>query len=427
MDPIFLLEAEGLYREDRVDRDNFLGTQGVARDITGQKRVEEELRRANQLKDEFLATLSHELRTPLNAIVGWSQMLQSGMLTADLTERAVDAIARNGMAQRQLINDVLDVSRIITGKMRLEPRVFDVTAAVTAAMDTLKPAAEAKGIKLNIDRPGTEALPLMGDPDRLQQVFWNLLSNAVKFTPEGGRVEVRLRRLDSSLDIEVRDTGVGIPPLFLPHVFERFSQADSSMNRRHHGLGLGLALVRHLVELHGGTVQAESEGQDKGTTIRVRLPIGLEGRHSGTGAESSRDAEREGVLAGIRVLLVDDEADSREIVGALLRHAGAEVAEADSTRNALTMLPLLLPDIVVSDIGMPEQDGLELMRLVRSLPQEAGGTVPAIALTAYGRREDRDKALEAGYQLHVAKPVLPDELTQHVLSLTAPAHRKSQS
>ena len=246
--------------------------EGVARDITAQRQVEDELRHANQLKDEFLATLSHELRTPLNAIVGWSQMLQSGKLTPDLLPKAVDAIARNALAQRQLINDVLDVSRIINGKMRLELRVFDLTEAVRAAAEAFRPAVEAKQLELAITLP-PDGLPLLADPDRLQQVFWNLLSNAVKFTPTGGRIDVEVRTTDGSVLVEVRDTGVGIPGWFLPHVFERFRQVDSAMNRSHHGLGLGLALVRHLVELHGGTIWAASEGEGQGTTIGLTLPL----------------------------------------------------------------------------------------------------------------------------------------------------------
>lgn len=407
----------------RDDDGRLVAVEGVARDITGQKQVEEDLRRANQLKDEFLATLSHELRTPLNAIVGWSQMLQSGKLTPDLTNRAVEAIARNAMAQRQLINDVLDVSRIVTGKMRIEPRVFDINSAVTGAIDSFRPAAEAKNIELSLSLPAS-ALPVTGDPDRLQQVFWNLLSNAVKFTPNGGRVEVSVRALDSTLVVEVRDTGAGIPGWFLPHIFERFSQVDSAMNRRHHGLGLGLALVRHLVELHGGTVEGESEGEGHGTTIRVRLPLRLDVPAEGTGrdpasvASTPRPAPGSGSLAGIRVLLVDDEADSRQVIGAALRHAGAEVTEADGASTALALLPLLRPDVIVSDIGMPQQDGLELIRLVRGLAENAGGEVPAVALTAYGRDEDRDKAIDAGYNLHVAKPVLPDALVSQLAALT---------
>ncbi len=399
--------------------------EGVARDITVQKAVEEELRRANQAKDEFLATLSHELRTPLNAIVGWSQMLQAGKLPADMAERAIEAIARNAMAQRQLINDVLDVSRIITGKMRLNPSVFDLTAPLTASVEALRPAADAKGIELQLDL-GPATLPLMGDADRLQQVFWNLMANAVKFTPAGGRVTVRAVVNAGLIEISVQDTGVGIPAWFLPHVFERFTQVDSSMNRRHHGLGLGLALVRHLVELHGGTVSADSEGEGLGTTIRVKLPLRLEaadptGQLAGAHAGATE-------LAGVSIMLVDDEADSRQIVGTVLRQAGADVSEADSTQTALAMLPLIHPDVIVSDIGMPGLDGLELIRLVRTLPSRDGGTTPAIALTAYGRDEDRDRALEAGYQMHLAKPVLPDELTHHVAALmtTVKAPRRRQ-
>jgi signal transduction histidine kinase len=246
--------------------------EGVARDVTVQRHVEDELRHANQLKDEFLATLSHELRTPLNAIVGWSQMLQSGKLTPDLLPRAVDAIARNALAQRQLINDVLDVSRIINGKMRLELRMFDLTEAVRGAVEAFKPAVEAKQLELVVSQP-PGGLPLLADPDRLQQVFWNVLSNAVKFTPAGGRIELEVRVADGAVLVEVRDTGVGIPEWFLPHVFERFRQVDSAMNRSHHGLGLGLALVRHLVELHGGTIWAASEGEGRGTTIGLKLPM----------------------------------------------------------------------------------------------------------------------------------------------------------
>jgi PAS domain S-box-containing protein len=409
-----------------------LALEGVARDITGQKQVEDELRRANRLKDEFLATLSHELRTPLNAIVGWSQMLQSGKLTADLRERAVDAIARNAMSQRQLINDVLDVSRIVTGKMRIEPRLFDVSTALNAAMDSFRPAAEAKGIEMVLTRPAA-AVPLMGDPDRLQQVFWNLLSNAVKFTPPGGRITVRLHTSDSTIVVEVEDSGAGIPSWFLPHIFERFSQVDSAMNRQHHGLGLGLALVRHLVELHGGTVEGESQGEGQGTTIRVTLPLGLDFASvpdepvAAKPASAGKAAASSVALSGLRVLFVDDESDSRQVIGAVLRHAGAEVTEADCARTALALLPLVLPDIVLSDIGMPGQDGIEFIRLLRTLPKEAGGEVPAVALTAYGRDEDRQKALEAGYDLHVSKPILPEDLTRQLAELAHNGRVKTNS
>lgn len=394
------------------DRGTLVSVEGVARDVTDQKRVEEELREANQLKDEFLATLSHELRTPLNAIVGWSQMLLRSGLGPELTNQAVEAVARNAMAQRQLINDVLDVSRIVTGKMRLDVQQVDLAAILRAAVESLRPAADAKGVDLVL--VPAEPLTISGDADRLQQVFWNLVSNAVKFTPSGGRIEVSLAVRRRAAQVQVRDTGIGIPPAFLPRIFDRFSQADRAMNRRHHGLGLGLALVRHLVELHGGDVRAESEGEGRGATLTVTLPRrGPNGNGRATEVETQMEEPGPiaGRLSGVRVLIVDDEKDSRDVVATILRSAGARVKAAASVSDAVRCLDEEVPDLLLSDLGMPDQDGFDLIRQLRAMPPERG-RVPAVALSAYGRAEDRRAALQAGFQAHVTKPVLPDDLVR---------------
>ncbi|HLM58306.1 MAG TPA: PAS domain S-box protein [Pyrinomonadaceae bacterium] len=387
------------------------------------ERLYREAREANRLKDEFLATVSHELRTPLTAILGWSHMLRTGQFDGKSAAGAFETIERNARAQAQLIEDLLDVSRIITGKLRIDVRPLDPNSFIEAAVEAVRPAAEAKGVRLQkvID---TGVVSVSGDPVRLQQVVWNLLSNAIKFTRRGGRVQVRMERVNSHIEIAVSDTGQGIEPGFLPHVFDRFRQADGTTTRNHGGLGLGLAIVRHLVELHGGTVRAESPGEGQGSTFRVLLPVApvyapdmAEERVHPAARETLPAFECPDRLDSLRVLVVDDEPDTREMLRAGLGQCGAEVTTAASAAEALTLLRESPPDVLVSDIGMPDEDGYALIRKVRGLPAGQGGKVPAIALTAYARTEDRLQALRAGYQMHVTKPVELTELAAVVASL----------
>jgi PAS domain S-box-containing protein len=384
----------------------------------------EEAERANRLKDEFLATLSHELRTPLTAILGWSRMLQTNGFDEAAARRALETIERNARTQTQLIDDLLDVSRIITGKLRLDVRAVDLPAVVTAGTETLRPAAEAKDIRLQI-LLDPHAGPISGDPDRLQQVVWNLVSNAIKFTPKGGRVQVRLERAGSHVEITVSDTGQGIPQEFLPHVFDRFRQVDQTTTRTHGGLGLGLAIVRQLVELHGGTVHVESRGEGKGATFTVSLPL-LPVRAERRAAEAEQRVHPKAhtgavvcppELNDLRVLVVDDEPDTRELLSAVLTNCGARVTQAGSAAEALEQLGRERFDVLVSDIGMPGEDGYSFIRRVRALTPERGGRTPAAALTAYAREEDRIRSLMAGYQMHVPKPVGPNELAAVVANL----------
>jgi len=396
-----------------------------------EQRLRAEAEAANRLKDEFLATVSHELRTPLTAIVGWAAMLRAGGLDPQTAARAVESIERNARAQTQIIEDLLDVSRIITGKLRLDARRVDLSAVVEAAVESVRPAAAAKGIRLEV-AAGPEAGAAWGDPARLQQVVWNLLANAVKFTPAGGEVAVSLGREDSRVRVAVSDTGQGISPDFLPFVFDRFRQADQRITRRHGGLGLGLAIVRHLVELHGGSVWAESEGPGRGSTFTVELPDASSAVANNTppaGAESHAvddvgADEAPQSLAGLRVLLVDDEPDARLLLTAVLEQRGAVVSAVATASEALSALPGFGPHILVSDIGMPDEDGYSLMRKVRALDPDRGGRVPAVALTAYAREEDRLRALLAGYQVHVAKPVNPSELVAVVVGLAGVSPNK---
>jgi signal transduction histidine kinase len=374
----------------------------------------------NRMKDEFLATLSHELRTPLNAILGWSHLLTSGKADAATMDRALSVIRNNAMAQSQLIEDILDVSRIISGKLRLNLASVRLRDVIEAALDSVSPAADAKGIV--IDRCLEDIEPLTGDKDRLQQVFWNLLSNAVKFTPRDGRVAVRLRREGGDAVMSVEDNGIGISAEFLPYVFDRFSQADGSATRRHGGLGLGMAIVRHLVELHGGTVRARSDGENKGSTFTAVLPIHV---HEASTAPDPFQPElyhdsmptHLAYLGGVRILVVDDDRDSRTFLGMLLQNQGAIVRTAGSSAEAIDAVRNDPPDVLVSDIAMPGQDGYDLIRCVRELSVADGGAVPAVALTAYVRTEDHDAALAAGYQRHIRKPVVISELIAAVAEL----------
>ena len=367
---------------------------------------------SDRLKDEFLATVSHELRTPLNAILGWAATLNLTDLDGDTVRRGLTTIERNAKVQSQIISDILDVSRIITGKLRLELQPIELAGILLSAVDTLAPTAGAKSIKLSISNEAESGL-VAGDSDRLQQIIWNLISNAIKFTPREGAVDIHLQRVDSHLELRVSDTGVGISPEFLPHVFERFRQADASTTRAHGGLGLGLAIVRHLVELHGGTVAAKSDGPGHGSSFAVRLPVASQtlGRTSAEIAmkmradKEARDAERVKNLNGLRVLVVDDEPDTVEVLCVILRKSGAQVRAANSSAEALRIFSEWRPNVLVSDLGMPGEDGFKLINRIRALAPEQGGNIPAAALTAHFRDEDRAKVLAAGYQAHIAKPV----------------------
>ena len=386
-------------------------------------RLYREAQESSRLKDEFLATVSHELRTPLTAILGWAHMLRTRQSDGDSALKAFETIERNARAQAQLIDDLLDVSRIITGKLRIDVRPVDPNSFIEAAIEAVRPAAEAKGVRVQ-SIMDTGVVSVLGDPVRLQQVVWNLLSNAIKFTPRGGRVTVSLERVNSHIEIGVSDSGAGISPGFLPYVFDRFRQADGRTTRQHGGLGLGLAIVRHLVELHGGTVRAESPGEGEGATFKVLLPVVPVYQTVGV-AERVHPAARDTLpvydcperLDGLRVLVVDDEPDTRELLIAGLGMCGAEVTTAGSAAEALEAFAADVPDLLISDIGMPGEDGYELIRRVRELPPEGGGKVPAIALTAYARAEDRMQALRAGYHMHVPKPVELAELVAVAASL----------
>ena len=383
-----------------------------------------EAEKANRTKDEFLAVLSHELRTPLNAVYGWARMLQAGQVDEATTARALDVIVRQSNAQVQLIDDLLDVSRMSVGKMRLDVRQVDLPAVIEHALDAVRPAAAAKSIRLQpvLDPRGG---PVVGDPDRLQQVVWNLLMNAVKFTPRNGRVQLYLQRVTSHVEIVVSDDGPGIPPEVLPFIFEPFRQGDSSSTRAHSGLGLGLALVRHLVDLHGGSVTARSDGAGGGATFVVRLPLPLAelgvsgsiGRaHPKAGSEPPHRGEIIR-LDGVRVVVADDDPEALELASTILGGAGGEVRTCSSAAEALEAFRQSVPDVLISDIEMPGEDGYSLIRHVRALPAEQGGRVPAVALTAYGRTQDRVQSLAAGFTMHVPKPVDPGELTTIVASV----------
>ncbi|HEX5736198.1 MAG TPA: PAS domain S-box protein [Blastocatellia bacterium] len=378
-----------------------------------------EVQRANRAKDEFLATVSHELRTPLNAILGWSHILRSSKLDEAATANAHTIIERNARAQARLIEDILDISRIITGKLRLDVRPTGLDLVVAAAVEAMRPAADVKKITIET-KISAEACAVSGDASRLQQVVWNLISNAIKFTPNGGRVEVKLDRHGASARLTVRDTGQGISKAFLPYVFDRFRQADATTTRKHSGLGLGLAIVRHLVELHGGTTDVESEGEGRGATFTIMLPLAGIERAAGETApeqEAKTTERRPAILEGLRLVIVDDQTDTLEMLKTSLAALGATVAGAATAREALKMVIETLPHVLVSDLGLPEEDGYELIRKVRELAPELGGLTPAIALTAYARAEDRRQALEAGFQIHMTKPVEHVELAVVIAGL----------
>jgi PAS domain S-box-containing protein len=432
-------------------RDGRPVVEGIARDVTERKRVEaerqallereraaraeaerllHEAESANRLKDEFLATLSHELRTPLTSILGWAHMLDGGMLEETAARDAVAVILRNAEHQKQLVEDILDASRIVAGKLKVEIKPIHLLTVVGSAIEAIRPVAAAKGVELSCALD-PQAEGVEGDTHRLQQVVWNLLSNAVKFTPKGGRVKVEVKRLPAQVRITVSDTGAGIAPEFLPHVFERFRQADGSTTRRHGGLGLGLSIARHLVEAHGGAVHAYSAGEGRGATFTVDLPLPSVSQSVAARADGDVAVRRSGAvvarddvppaLVGLRVLLVDDDLDTLRLLKMILEANGAEVTPVASASAALDAVEAARPDVLVSDIGMPGGDGYTLLRRLRAKRAESGGLTPAVALTAYAGDWDREQALKAGFQLHVAKPVDPATLIAAIAGLAGRA------
>jgi signal transduction histidine kinase/ActR/RegA family two-component response regulator len=405
---------ETIYREALAERESSEQRERKARS---------EAETANRVKDEFLATVSHELRTPLTAMLGWARLLRGDRVEEARRARAVEAIERNAIAQAQLIEDLLDVSRITSGKLRLDLHETDLRQVIDAAIDAVRPALEAKQIRFQtvLDPTITNVL---GDPNRLQQVVWNLLANAIKFTPKCGHVQVTLAWINSHIELAVRDSGQGIDAAFLPRLFQRFHQADSSESRAHGGLGLGLAISRHLVELHGGTIEAHSEGPGQGALFTVKLPrlpvssataVPAPREHPTLGREAKLETPPE--LHGLKVLVVDDEPDARELVMTVLGQCGCLTEGAASVRQALDVVSQFKPDVILSDIGMPGEDGYELARRLRQRPPEQGGRIPAAALTAYARAEDRRRAMRAGFEMHLPKPVEPAELVAALATL----------
>ncbi len=439
------------------DIGNLVSVLSLVLDVTARKLAEEErtallvrerdarrqAEESDRLKDEFLATLSHELRTPLTSILGWATLIRQGEFEEANFDRAIETIERNARSQARLIDDLLDVSRIITGNLRLQIRPIDLVSVVEAAKDGLRPTAEAKRITLHTELEPESCL-VKGDPNRLRQVIWNLVLNAIKFTPRGGNVTVSLECAEPYVRLKVSDTGEGIPPEFLPYVFDRFRQAEGSVTRKQGGLGLGLAVVRHLVELHGGNVMAESRGTGQGSTFTVDLPLAEERRDPARSEQRRQEIERRcsarpgghSDILGVQVLVVEDDEDARWLLAMMLQRHGAEVTSVSSSSEALRAFVRAgggpgspagqpgwgggsgrPPEVIISDIGMPEEDGYELMRKVRVLPPEQGGLVPAIALTGYATRKDRERALAAGYQLHLGKPVEPEDLVAAIACL----------
>jgi len=374
---------------------------------------------ATRLKDEFLANLSHELRTPMNAIIGWTHLLKTGRLDDSQRQRAMESIDRGARSQAKLIEDLLDVSRIVSGKLNLALVPVDVRAVLEAALESQRPAAQAKNVKLDWASPPPE-IAVEGDVGRLQQVFLNILSNAVKFTPGGGEIRATLDRTADEARIIIEDTGEGISAEFLPYVFDRFRQADGTSTRNHTGLGLGLAIVKHVVEMHGGSVRADSAGSGKGSTFTVSLPLpeSLEGRPRGPIADRMPGTYAAQGGLGVRVLVIEDDSETRDMLAAMLDRGGFSYRVATRASEALSVLDDWLPDVIVSDIGMPDMDGYEFVRLLRARPAAQGGEIPALALSAFARTEDRELALRNGYQAHVAKPVEPADLVKAITALT---------
>ena len=412
-----LLQLLGKHDGDFSAEDEAILTQfAQMSSIALENALNAEAREDNRMKDEFLTTLSHELRTPLSAILGWTRLLRADRRSPRRVMDGLEVIERNVMAQTKLINDLLDVSRIITGKLRLQVQPTSLSEVIEAAMESMRPAAGGKEIRMRFEnRLGADSDRIVGDPDRLQQIIWNLISNSIKFTPARGRVDVTLERHDGEFEIAVKDTGQGMTPDFLAQAFDRFRQADSSTTRAHGGLGIGLAIARHLTELHGGSIAAESPGPDLGSRFVVRVPrvaIGLESADSPVPSRlpAAREPMQTAIrLNGIRVLLVEDQWDSRELMVEILRQAGAEVTAAGSAPEAMDALATAAPDVLVSDIGMPGEDGYALLRRLRGAPARFA-SIPAIAVSAYAREEDRIRSLSAGFQVHIAKPFEPVEL-----------------
>jgi signal transduction histidine kinase/ActR/RegA family two-component response regulator len=439
-----------------LNGDQVIGTITVIDDVTERIAHEEQLMRlygreraarheaeaANRTKDEFLATVSHELRTPLNTISGWLQILRKREFDALSLAQGIEAIERSVSAQSTIIEDILDVSRIITGKLSLEVERVDLATIIVAALDSVRLAATAKGLTLQLQLD-TENAFISGDANRLQQIVWNLVSNAIKFTPKGGTVTIRLAQMDAQLDLSVSDTGKGIPSEFLPFVFDRFRQADSTSTRQHGGLGLGLAIVRHLVEMHGGTVAALSPGEGQGATFQIKLPTAASTQTAPallSPAPAPMNAEAMPPkaipsrlmednlpsLKGLRVLVVDDDADARDMLQILLTQFGAETRVSHSARTALQTLTQWQPDVLISDIGMPNEDGIFLIQQIKALHPEQGGSIPAIALTGFARQEDLDRVLSAGYQASLSKPVEVVKLI-HTINRLSPRDAKQTS
>jgi signal transduction histidine kinase len=423
-----IVRADGVHRwiqvSARVERSTEQAAArllGLVLDVTQRRelldreqRARREAEHANHVKDEFLATLSHELRTPLNTILGWADLLAEGDLTAAEVRDGLAAIRRNAGAQAQMIEDLLYMSRIVSGKVHLNPRSVRLAEVVGQAVDSLRPTAEAKGVEISSHLVAAGEL-VAADPERLQQVFWNLLGNAIKFTPAGGRIEISLEAVDGELHVRVSDTGEGIEPDFLPHMFDRFRQGDARTTRSHGGLGIGLSIVKQLVELHGGTVSGSSAGRGAGSTFTVVLPAADRPR-----AEASARSARSPLgLGGVRILLVEDDPDARELLRRIFTARDATVVAAESAADAMTALRRDRFDLLVSDIGMPYEDGYDLIRQVRALPASEGGAIPAIALTAYARAGDRQRIVDAGFQRHIAKPVVQSELLSACRSLIA--------
>jgi len=420
---------------------NIVGASKIARDLTETERAARdreslleseraaraEAERATRSRDDFLAVVSHELRTPLNSILGWAQLLKHSRYEPTTVDEGIEAIERGARAQVQLIEDLLDMNRIMSGKLTLAVKPVDAACVLKAAIDTLRPSIQIKGLTLDA-RLDAKVGPVLGDPARLQQVFWNLLSNAIKFTPKGGSIHVGLAAVDSHAEVLVRDTGVGIKPDFLPHVFQRFRQADASTTRMYGGLGLGLSIVKNLVELHGGTVSVSSEGEGRGTSFTVRLPLapaaGTEPAALAPPSLGAATIEAGINLAQLRILVVEDDSEARELVRRILSHCQAIVTTASGGLEALKLIAAEAPDVLVSDIGMPKMDGFQLIRRVRELEAERGGRIPAVALTAYTRSEDRTRAMLAGFQAHIAKPVEPQELAATIASVAGRTTRR---
>jgi PAS domain S-box-containing protein len=407
------------FRQAATEREQLLVSERAARS---------EAERLGRMKDEFLATLSHELRTPLNAILGWATLLRRVQVGSDDYVKGLETIERNARVQTQIIADLLDMSRIISGKVQLDVQPVDLREVISASLDAIRPSADAKQLRLRATLDA-KAGRIRGDAGRLQQVFWNLLTNAVKFTPAAGRIDIILERVNSHVEISIEDSGIGIKPEFLAFVFDRFRQADASITRRHGGLGLGLSIVKHLVELHGGTVRVKSPGEGQGTTFIVALPISVartsdSGRHERPGF-ADVDLFSVGLpsLAGVTVLVIDDEPDARVLVSRIVEERGARAVMAETGEEALRLLNTEAVDILVSDIGMPDYDGYKFIQHIRTCEPKGVRNIPAIALTAYARADDRQRALLAGYQMHLAKPVEPRELIAGIASLLKVQHR----